>query len=73
VAARDSPVIGVGCSGDMDLERVSEMLVPIPCVSPLFSPIPVTIVLQLLAYHTARIRGCTIDKPKNLAKSVTVE
>ena len=73
VAARDSPIIGIGCAGDVDLERISDLMIPLPCVKSLFSPIPVTIAMQLLAYHTARLRGCPIDKPKNLAKSVTVE
>jgi len=39
----------------------------------MFSPIPVTVALQVLSYYVANRRGCSIDKPKNLAKSVTVE
>jgi glutamine---fructose-6-phosphate transaminase (isomerizing) len=49
------------------------MVLHVPCVDPLFSPVVVTVVLQLMAYYTALKRGCSIDKPKNLAKSVTVE
>ena len=44
-----------------------------PTTAPIFSPIPVTVVLQLLSYYVAKKRDCSIDKPKNLAKSVTVE
>ena len=42
-------------------------------VHPMLSCIPVTVYLQLLAYYTAEIKGCDVDKPRNLAKSVTVE
>jgi glucosamine--fructose-6-phosphate aminotransferase (isomerizing) len=73
VAARDSPVISIGCENDRELRQVTDVKIDIPCVQPMFSPIPVTVVLQLLAYYTAQKRGCSIDKPKNLAKSVTVE
>lgn len=73
VAARDSPVLSIGCEGDRELAAVSNHVINVPCVPPLFSPIPITVVLQLIAYYTAERRGCSIDKPKNLAKSVTVE
>ena len=45
----------------------------LPAIDDLFMPIVGVIVLQLLAYHTAVLRGCDVDKPRNLAKSVTVE
>lgn len=73
VAARDSPVLGVGLEGDTDLARLCERMIFIPPVKPVFSPIPVTVALQALSYYVAKRRGCSIDKPKNLAKSVTVE
>lgn len=73
VAARDSPVLGVGVEGDTDLARLCEKVIYVPKVKPVFSPIPVTVALQALSYYVAKRRGCSIDKPKNLAKSVTVE
>ncbi|HRR66256.1 MAG TPA: glutamine--fructose-6-phosphate transaminase (isomerizing) [Methanomassiliicoccales archaeon] len=73
VAARDSPVLGIGVEGDTDLGRLCERMIAIQPVEPVFSPLPVTVALQALAYYVARRRGCSIDKPKNLAKSVTVE
>ncbi len=73
VAARDSPVLGVGLEGDADLSRLCERMIYVPPVRPVFSPIPVTVALQALSYYVAKRRGCSIDKPKNLAKSVTVE
>ncbi|HQN75321.1 MAG TPA: glutamine--fructose-6-phosphate transaminase (isomerizing) [Methanomassiliicoccales archaeon] len=73
VAARDSPVLGVGLEGDTDLSRLCERMICVPPVKPVFSPIPVTVGLQALSYYVAKRRGCSIDKPKNLAKSVTVE
>ena len=73
VAARDSPVLGVGSEGDTELARLCERMIFVPQVKPVFSPIPVTVALQILSYYVAKRRGCSIDKPKNLAKSVTVE
>jgi len=73
VQARDSPVLAIGFEGDRDLEQVASKVIFVPEVPPLFSPFPITVVLQLLSYYVARRKGCSIDKPKNLAKSVTVE
>lgn len=72
IAARDSPVIAVG-DEDKDLEKVVDHSYFIPETSPLFSPVLVNVVLQLIAYHTAYRLDRDIDKPRNLAKSVTVE
>jgi glucosamine--fructose-6-phosphate aminotransferase (isomerizing) len=73
VRSRDGRVIAVANEPDRELERVADevLYVPptIPCLSPLVNVIP----LQLLAYHTALVRGHDVDKPRNLAKSVTVE
>jgi glucosamine--fructose-6-phosphate aminotransferase (isomerizing) len=73
VAARDSPVLGIGTEGDNELAAITDATLCIPRTSPIFSPVPLTVVMQLIAYHVARKRGCAIDKPRNLAKSVTVE
>ena len=73
VAARDSPVLGIGVEGDRDLAAITDAMIGVPKVPPILSPVPLTVVLQLIAYHVAKKRGCSIDKPRNLAKSVTVE
>jgi len=73
VAARDAPVLSVGTEGDNELAAISDAVLSIPKVSPILSPVPLTVVMQLIAYYTAKKKGCPIDKPRNLAKSVTVE
>ena len=73
VAARDSPVLGIGADGDGELAAVTDSVISIPAVRPVLSPVPLTVVVQLIAYYTAKKRSCPIDKPRNLAKSVTVE
>ncbi|MFO7791482.1 MAG: glutamine--fructose-6-phosphate transaminase (isomerizing) [Candidatus Saliniplasma sp.] len=72
IAARGSPLFGV-TERDKEVEKLCDHLVYIPEVLPLFSPIVVNVVLQLFAYYTAHELGRDIDKPRNLAKSVTVE
>ncbi len=73
VKARGACVLGIAKEGNVEIERQSDHVIYIPeCVdelTPLLSVIP----LQLFAYFIAKLRGCDIDKPKNLAKSVTVE
>ena len=73
VSARSAPVIAVGYENDRELKKASDLTLYVPEVLPVLSPIPVITTLQLLAYHVALLRGCEIDKPRNLAKSVTVE
>jgi len=73
VSARGSPVIAIGFEGDADLPKFADDIVSIRQLPPIFSPVPVIVVLQLWAYYLARARGCPIDKPKNIAKTVTVE
>lgn len=73
VAARGAPVIGVGAEGDEDLIKYVDRTIYVPRTRPIFYPVPISVALQLLAYYTADMRGCEIDKPRNLAKSVTVE
>jgi len=72
-AARGSPVLALVPEGDREVAKYTDRVIHYPEVPPLFSPIPMSVVLQLLAYHAAEMRGCPIDKPRNLAKSVTVE
>tara|TARA_B100000029_G_scaffold515535_1_gene623111 strand:+ start:1396 stop:3240 length:1845 start_codon:yes stop_codon:yes gene_type:complete len=55
------------------LDRDTDYLIPVPSTHPLLTPIPMVVPLQLLAYHIAVLRGCDVDQPRNLAKSVTVE
>ncbi|HLM57788.1 MAG TPA: glutamine--fructose-6-phosphate transaminase (isomerizing) [Pyrinomonadaceae bacterium] len=73
VKAREGVVISVLTEGDKMSAEVSDHVIPIPESSDLLSPILAIIPLQLLAYHIAVRRGCDVDQPRNLAKSVTVE
>ena len=73
VDARESPVFAVGLEDDIELEKLVDVVIPVPHTNPIFSPVVVVVALQLLSYYTAHMRGCSIDKPRNLAKSVTVE
>ena len=73
VKARDAQVIGVTFKGNEELKKVVDHVVYIPKTERLLAPVLTVIPLQLLAYHIAVARGCDVDKPRNLAKSVTVE
>jgi glucosamine--fructose-6-phosphate aminotransferase (isomerizing) len=73
VSARGSPVIAIGFQDDTELSKLADNVIYVPDVPVLFSPVPITVVVQLLAYYVARDRKCSIDKPRHLAKSVTVE
>jgi glucosamine--fructose-6-phosphate aminotransferase (isomerizing) len=73
VSARGSPVVAIGFEGDTDLDRYADEVIRIREIPPVFSPVPVIVVLQLWAYYLAKARGCPIDKPRNIAKTVTVE
>ncbi len=73
VAARDAPVLAIGEEGDREIGKFSDWTLLLPRVDPLLTPITFGVALQLLSYHTADLLGCSIDKPRNLAKSVTVE
>jgi len=73
VRARGAEVIAVATAGDDDIRQHAEHVLYIPQVSEVLSAIPATIPLQVLAYHIAKARGCNVDQPRNLAKSVTVE
>src|SRR5579862_280417 len=73
VKAREGPVIAIGTEGCGQLERVADDVIYVPKCPDYLSPILTVIPLQLLAYHLAVKLGCDVDKPRNLAKSVTVE
>jgi glucosamine--fructose-6-phosphate aminotransferase (isomerizing) len=73
VTARDSPVLAIGTEGNQDLSKYAEDVFLVPKIDPLFSPVPIIVALQLFAYYLAIERGCPIDKPRNIAKTVTVE
>ena len=73
VAARGARILAVGTEGDRELPKFVDDIIPVPRLPWIFSPVPVSVALMLFAYHAARLRGCPIDKPRNLAKSVTVE
>jgi glucosamine--fructose-6-phosphate aminotransferase (isomerizing) len=73
VCARDGKVILVDSEGDAKLHSLSDSVISIPKVSEFIEPIIQVIPLQLLSYHIADKRGCDVDQPRNLAKSVTVE
>jgi len=73
VKARKAPVIALAEEGDDTVSEFADMVISVPEVDVLFSPVVNVVALQLLAYYTARERGCPIDTPRNLAKSVTVE
>ena len=73
VKARKGPVIAIGTEGDTALKKICDDVILVPEAPFYLSPILTTIPLQLLAYHIANELGCDVDKPRNLAKSVTVE
>jgi glucosamine--fructose-6-phosphate aminotransferase (isomerizing) len=73
VRARGAEVIAVATEGDAQIREVAQHVLEVPETPELLSPVVVTVPLQLLAYHVARLRGSDVDQPRNLAKSVTVE
>jgi glucosamine--fructose-6-phosphate aminotransferase (isomerizing) len=73
VKARGGRIIAITSAGNGDLGHLAEHQLRVPRTHPLLSPVVTSIPLQLLAYHIAVMRGCDVDKPRNLAKSVTVE
>jgi len=73
VKARDATVIALAMSGIKDIEKVVDHVLEIPNTHPLLAPVLAVVPLQLLAYRMAVARGCDVDQPRNLAKSVTVE
>ena len=73
VRSRGGSVIAVATHGDRDIARVAEHVLYVPDTLEPLQPLLTSIPLQLIAYHAAVLRGCNVDKPRNLAKSVTVE
>lgn len=71
--ARKAPVIAVVTGDDTSVNRFTQDIIRVPKTSRYVSPLPTVVAMQLLAYYIARERGCEIDQPRNLAKSVTVE
>jgi glucosamine--fructose-6-phosphate aminotransferase (isomerizing) len=73
IKSRRGNIILIATEGDKGIRELSREVIYIPKIEELFSPLLVALPLQLLAYHIAVKRGCDVDQPRNLAKSVTVE
>ncbi|SDM17425.1 glucosamine--fructose-6-phosphate aminotransferase (isomerizing) [Daejeonella rubra] len=73
VKARKGKVIAIVTEGDTVVKNMADFVIEIPDADEIFLPLLATIPLQLLSYHIAVMRGCNVDQPRNLAKSVTVE
>ena len=73
VRARGAEVIALATEGDPDIEKVASKVIELPETRPIYSAVLCTVAVQLLAYYTANKLGLPIDKPRNLAKCVTVE
>lgn len=73
VKARKGKIIAIVTEGDEQVEGMADDVIAIPAVNDHLAPLVATVPLQLLSYHIAVMRGCNVDQPRNLAKSVTVE
>jgi glucosamine--fructose-6-phosphate aminotransferase (isomerizing) len=73
VKARKGKIIAIVTEGDVDVKAMADHVIEIPDTDEHLVPLLATIPLQLLSYHIAVMRGCNVDQPRNLAKSVTVE
>ena len=73
VKARGSKVYAIADENNTEIENLVDAVITYPSSSSLVSCVPIAVILQLLAYHVANLKKCSIDKPRNLAKSVTVE
>lgn len=73
IKARGGPVIAIACEGDEEVASRADEVIYVPECPEYLQPLVAVVPLQLLAYHIALLRGCDVDKPRNLAKSVTVE
>lgn len=73
VKARKGKIIAVVNKGDVEIRKLADHVIEVPETEEILSPLITIIPLQLLAYHIAIMRGCNVDQPRNLAKSVTVE
>ena len=72
IKARGSLVVAITDRDDEEVEETADIMLPVPSANSLLTPVLFTVATQLLAYYCAKIRGCPIDRPRNLAKSVTV-
>ena len=73
IKSRKGKIIAVVTKGDTDVKNIADYIIEVPETLEAFTPLLTTIPLQLLSYHIAVMRGCNVDQPRNLAKSVTVE
>ena len=73
VKARKGRIIAIVTEGDVDVKKMAEHVIEIPETDESLVPLVSVIPWQLLSYHIAVMRGCNVDQPRNLAKSVTVE
>ncbi len=73
VRSRGGRIIAIATEGDRQIDRLADFIIRIPDTLEPLQPLLSVIPLQLIAYHAALLRGCNVDKPRNLAKSVTVE
>lgn len=73
IKSRSGKIIAIVTEGDVTVKEIADHVIEIPDTQEAFTPLLTTIPLQLLAYHIAVMRGCNVDQPRNLAKSVTVE
>jgi glucosamine--fructose-6-phosphate aminotransferase (isomerizing) len=73
IKARQGRVIAVVTEGDKQVREMADFAITVPETEECLTPILTVIPLQLLAYHVAVAKGCDVDQPRNLAKSVTVE
>jgi glucosamine--fructose-6-phosphate aminotransferase (isomerizing) len=73
VKARKGKIIAIVTEGDTQVKEMADHVIEIPATDEHLVPLIATIPLQILSYHIALMRGCNVDQPRNLAKSVTVE
>ena len=73
VKARKGKIIAIVNEGDSQIKALADHVIEIPATEEILSPLLTIVPLQLLSYHIAILRGCNVDQPRNLAKSVTVE
>jgi glucosamine--fructose-6-phosphate aminotransferase (isomerizing) len=73
VKARKGKIIAIVTEGDTQIKGIADYCIEIPRTHEIFAPLLATVPLQLISYYIATIRGCNVDQPRNLAKSVTVE
>ncbi|MCX5698384.1 MAG: glutamine--fructose-6-phosphate transaminase (isomerizing) [Candidatus Omnitrophica bacterium] len=73
IRSRKGKIIAIATAGDQEIKELTREVIYIPKIEEIFSPLLVVLPLQLMAYHIAVKRGCDVDQPRNLAKSVTVE